>query len=219
MFFPPNVLASDGDVQLWVDQEVRTRLSERFRAKVKQSFRFRDDVDTFGMYVVEGGLTSKTFSWLDLGLFYRYVREESEGEWLDEYRPYGDATIHWKLWDIAFSDRNRAEFRSREARTDKWRYRNRLMAVFPLRWTDIDLRPYISAEAFFDESIRRGDRNRVRSTFGIKTHPRERLRKTLSGQARNLEMTSDFYVSYQSTERDEETVNDYIIGINLGCSF
>ncbi len=218
-FFLPSVHAGDEDLQLWLDQRALSQVSERSWAHVKQSFRLRDDAGTLGTYHIEGGLAYQMCSLLDLGLFYRHVFEKTEDEWLEEQRPFLDATLHWTWFDITFSDRSRFEYRWRQARDDKWRYRNKLGAVFPLKWTDIDLRPYIAGELFFDERVSRGDRSRVRGSVGIKTHPPERLRARAARRREGLELTSDFYLAYQSTERDEESVNDYIIGTQLGLAF
>jgi len=197
---------------------VKGKVTEHIDLRAKQSFRTENDAGTLGTYYIEAALVTHLTTWLDLSPAYRQQVTKDKGQWLDENRPYVDATIKWKLLNLAFSDRNRFEYRFRQARDDTFRYRNKLSSVFPKKWTPLELQPYVAGEAFFDEGVKATDRNRMRFTFGAKTDPETRLRALGLKPKEGLRMTTDFYFHYQSTDRDGDTVDEYIAGVNFGVS-
>jgi hypothetical protein len=178
-----------------------------------------DDAGTLGTYYIEAGLAYRPTPWLHLSPAFRRQLLRDSGEWLNEERPYMDATLRWQFHGLALSHRNRFEYRFRESRDDTFRYRNKLTLVVPRKWTRLELQPYLAGEIFVDEGVKAKDRNRTRAYAGVKTDPAPHLRKLGLKPKEGRRLTSDYYLIYQSTDNNDDTVDEFIAGLNLGVAF
>ena len=206
------------DWQAWIDQSVSRDLSDRATVRVVQSFRYSFDESQLATYYLEAGGTWTAWSWLDLGAGYRQQYDRRDGHWVEESRPYADATPRWKARLATLSDRNRLEYRFRDGQDDIWRYRNKLTLQWNAWEAGFGLKPYVAAEAFVDESADLQDRNRTRFALGIRTDPdRHLLRNVEARWAQALAM--DYSVTVQRTKVDDEWMDEYIAGVQLGVQF
>ena len=207
-----------GDWQVWLDQAANKALSEQTAVRVAQSFRYSFDERRLATYYLEAGATWSARPWLALGLGYRQQYDKRDGHWLEENRPFADATLRRKFGAVTISDRNRIEYRDRDGQEDIWRYRNKLTLQVNAWEPGFGLKPYVAAEAFIDESADLKERNRTRFALGLRTDPdRLLLRNVEARWAQALAM--DYSVTVQRTKKDDEWTDEYIAGVQIGMNF
>ena len=207
-----------GDWQAWLDQVVSKKLSDQTAVRVAQSFRYSFEENRLATYYLEAGGTWDVRPWLALGLGYRQQYDKRDGHWLEENRPFADATLRAKIRSVTISDRNRIEYRDRDGQEDIWRYRNKLTLQYNAWEPGFGLKPYVAAEAFVDESADLQERNRTRFALGIRTDPnRHLLQKVEARWAQALAM--DYSVTVQRTKKDDDWTDEYIAGVQLGMNF
>lgn len=195
----------NGDFQLWNTESIEAKLNNRWKVNVEEELRFGGNVSELYYTHTDGGLVLKVNDNLDFAVHYRQIFEKNKNEWKEEYRPYVDATVKWELWDFKFSDRNRLEFRMKETTYDEWRYRNKLTAKFPWKWTSLEIQPYISDEVFVDFYGEDINRNRLYGGFSAK------LFKHLK---------TDIFYLWQTSEQNPDKWKNYnIIGIKIKAVF
>ena len=114
------------DWQVWLDQAASKDLSENSAVRVAQSFRYSCNEGRLATYYLEAGSTWNARPWLALGLGYRQQFDRRDDHWLEENRPFADATLRRKIRAVTISDRNRLEYRHREEQNSIYRYRNKL---------------------------------------------------------------------------------------------
>lgn len=213
---PPARAGSDW--QAWLDQTVNHDLSKQATVRVAQSFRYSFDESQLATYYLEAGGTWTAWSWLALGLGYRQQYDRRDPHWVEENRPFADATLRGKVRSVAISSRNRIEYRIRDEQDDMVRYRNKLTLQCNAWEPGWGLKPYVAAEAFVDESVDLQERNRTRFTLGIRTDPdRHLLRNVETRWAQVLGM--DYSVTVQRTKKDDQWTDEYIAGVQLGMQF
>ena len=206
------------DWQAWLDQAVGKKLSEQTAVRVAQSFRYSFEENRLATYYLEAGGTWNARSWLALGLGYRQQYDRRDGHWLEENRPFADATLRGKIRSVTITDRNRIEYREREEQDDIIRYRNKLTLQVNAWEPGFGLKPYVAAEAFVDESADLQERNRTRFALGIRTDPnRHLLRSVETRWVQALAM--DYSVTVQRTKKDDDWTDEYIAGVQLGINF
>jgi hypothetical protein len=195
----------NGDLQLWNTESIEVKLNDRWKAKVEEELRFENNISRLYYTHTDGGLVFKVNDNLDFGAHYRQIFERKKKEWEEEYRPYGYATFKWEWMDFKFSDKNRLEFRMKETTYDKWRYRNKLTAKFPWKWTSLEIQPYVADEIFIDLYGEKLNRNRLYGGFGAK------LMKHLK--------TDIFYMWQTSKQIPGKWKNYNVIGVKLNVVF
>lgn len=189
------------DRQIWLQQGVTTRLSEKWSGHASQEFRLADDVSEVGSYFIEAAVAHETRSHLVLGGGFRAQFTRREDDWLNESRPFLSATLRWSWRAFKLSDRNQFEFRSIEDRPDEFRYRNRIMIESPNRWTLGRYHPYAASEFFFDDQSDQLLKHRF--VTGLKGHPKNWLQ-------------ADGFVMWESTDTgvsDRSTL--VVVGLKL----
>ena len=207
-----------GDWQAWLDQAVSKKLSDQTAVRVAQSFRYSFEENRLATYYLEAGGTSEARSWLALGLGYRQQYDKRDGHWVEENRPFADATLRRKIRAVTISDRSRIEYRDRDGQEDIWRFRNKLTLQYNAWEPGFGLKPYVAAEAFVDESADLQERNRTRFALGLRTDPdRHLLRNVEARWAQALAM--DYSVTVQRTKKDDEWTDEYIAGVQIGMNF
>ena len=206
------------DWQTWLDQAVSKKLSEQTTVRVAQSFRYSFEEHRLATYYLEAGATWDARPWLALGLGYRQQYDRRDGHWLEENRPFADATLRRKIHAVTISDRSRIEYRDRDGQEDIWRFRNKLTLQYNAWEPGFGLKPYVAAEAFVDESADLQERNRTRFALGLRTDPdRHLLRNVEARWAQALAM--DYSVTVQRTKKDDEWTDEYIAGVQIGMNF
>jgi len=164
----PAFAFENGDWQIWGDQKIEVGLTEKAKIWIEQEERFGYDVKAIYYIHTEAGLAYQLTNWLNLGANYRQIFLKVRGKWKDEYMPNVYGTVGWDLFGLKFNDRNRLEYRIRKYAKGVLRYRNRLTAIAPLKWTWFEIEPYVSNEFFIDSFRQKYDENRFISGFQFK---------------------------------------------------
>lgn len=152
----------DGDFQYWNTESISWKVSDDWGLKLEEELRLGDNASNLYYQHTDLGFTYYGLvKWLDLGLNYRYVREEKSSSWIDENRPHLNANFKWKWLDLSFSDRSRLEYRNREKLEDYWRYRNKFTIKWPFRINRFKIQPYLADEIFYDFDEKKLNRNRL----------------------------------------------------------
>jgi hypothetical protein len=194
----------DGDWQFWNTDTVEYKFTDKLKAKIEVADRFGDDMNEFFYFYVQPGVAYKLTSWFEAGAAYELLEEKKSGDWFVENRLIIDGTFSTKLMSIAVSDRNRFEYRDREATTDLWRYRNRLRAVLPFQWTALKIQPYADEEVFVD--LNTHELNQNRSSAGL-----------IMQVTKNLK--TETYYMVRSDRKSGEWQQTNVIGLNFRLAF
>ena len=203
--------------QVWFDQAASVWVSAG-TIRAGQSLRYSledDDVSTYYMEVGYGGCLQ---DWLSAGISYRQQYDRRDGGWIRENRPYADLTIRWETALVTISDRSRLEYRSRQNAEATFRYRNKLSLQYDGWHNAAGARPYFSTEAFVDESVRLRERDRTRSTLGLKLDPGRwfgRAREPSAGWA----VSVDCSAMTQRTRKGGQWRDEHIASLKIGIAF
>jgi hypothetical protein len=198
------VAYDDGDWQFWNTDSVETKINDRLKTKLETEFYWGDDMSDFYYAHVDLGVYGKVVPWFELGANCRYVREKKQEEWRDEYRPHLNGTFLWAMGPLAMSDRNRVEYRVREAADEGWRYRNRLRASWASKWTRFEIQPYVDDEIFYDFIVNEWNQNRA--SIGISSKIASPLK-------------ADIYYMRQSNRKNGDWTDTNILGLNFKLAF
>jgi len=159
----------DGDSQYWNTESASWKISDEWKASLEEELRFGDDSsDFYYQHTDVGVLYSGLADWLDVGISYRRVKEEKNSDWNYENRPHLNGIVKFHIGDVKMSNRSRFEYRIREVSDNYWRYRNKLTAKLPIKFTKLEIQPYVADEFFVNFDSEELDRNRIYSGFSFK---------------------------------------------------
>jgi hypothetical protein len=153
---------------------------------------------------IDAGVSRRFSEWFGLEINYRYIDEDSGSGWNTEHRPSVTGTFNWNWGKVRLTNRNRIEYRDREASSNTWRYRNRLLIRPPQKWTKFQIQPYFSGELFYQ--------------FSVTSWNQYRLRAGLDSKLTEL-LQLDIYYMLLSSESGDDWSNSNILGLNLGLAF
>ena len=194
----------DNDFQYWNTESVSWKITEDWKMKVEEEFRFGNDVSDFYYQHSDLGVTySGIAEWLDIGINYRFVFEEKNDDWSYENRPHVNTTVKLDLYDFNFNSRARFEYRDKENADPEWRYRNKFTIKSP-KFTKLEIQPYIADEIFVDFDGEDLNRNRLYGGIELK------MFDNLKGEI--------FYL-WQSSESNDNWTDWHILGTKLKLSF
>ena len=194
----------DGDWQVWQVDSVEGQIAEQWKVKFIEVFKWGDNAKEFYWHSSDLGITYKTCEWFNLGLRYQQIYQKKKTRWIEENRPYMDGIFKWQWADFKFSDVNRFEYRIQEENDDGWRYRNKLMVKFPIKWTKFEIQPYTAEEIFIDFDKGELNGNRIYAGFGMK------LIEHLKG---------DIFYIWENNKKQGDWSSVNIIGAELKFSF
>ena len=205
-FVGKNLLAfDDGDFQYWNTESFSVKLADDWKFDAEAEFRFGDDASDFYYQHSDGGITYSGLSkYIDIGLNYRFVFEESGSDWEYINTPHLNLTLKTELEKFKISDRSRFEYRDKENGNDGWRYRNKLTVKFPLKLTDLNIQPYVADEIFVDFDAEDLNRNRLYAGLGFNIY------KNLNG---------DIYYLWQASKSSGKWKDTNVIGTKLKLAF
>lgn len=133
--------------------------------RVLTEVRILNDLHTKNESHFDIGLDYRFRKWLAFGPYYRHVTYEKGEAWAVEHRPHVDMTFKWGLAGLAFSNRNRLEYRMIDG-NDAFRYRTRLMLkmrISAVPW----IQTYLSEEPYYAFSAGGINKNRIIAGFDI----------------------------------------------------
>ena len=198
----PFRLLSDDGIQLWHSQSISKRINDKWGAKLRLEYRFKENADQLFMHFSEYELNYQCAPFLNLSANYRQVLEKSDAFHL-EHRPHFNATLTCRMHPFTLNNRLRAECRFRESNDTVWRYRNKIGFDVRMKIVDISCRPYIADEIFING--RSGEREKNWLIGGIKIPVLKQYQFDLS-------------MMLQSVKRSVKWENTYIINTSI-CYF
>lgn len=181
--------AEDGDLNLWTDVSI-SRAREQWKWTLVEQVKRYDDASRTFYYHTDAGLTRLAAPWLDAGLNFREIRENKNGEWETEHRAHLNGTLKFPLMGCRISQRNRLEYRMPEGADNKWRYRSKLTAALPRKFTSAGINPYLAYEALFD--LHGDNLTENRAYAGLQARPAKFLKADLSYMWQTLYRNSDW---------------------------
>ncbi|MFH1621965.1 MAG: DUF2490 domain-containing protein [Candidatus Omnitrophota bacterium] len=195
----------DDDFQHWITTSASWKMDDEWNMSFEEEFRLGDDAGNLYYHHSDLGFTySGITDWLDVGVNYRHVFEEKSSDWKQENRPHVNATVKWKMGDVPLSNRARFEYRNRQDAENYWRYSNKFSVKFPLKFTRLNIQPYIADEIFYDFNEETLNRNRVYAGFSF----------TL---LKNLK--AEIYYLLESNEKSKDWNDTHALGTKLKFSF
>lgn len=194
----------DGDFQYWNTESISWKVDKDWKMKLEEEFRFGDNSTDFYYQHSDLGITYTGLGkWLDLGINYRLVFEESDKDWDYENRPHYNVTVKHTWEGFSVSTRNRFEHRFVEDEKNGWRYRNKFTLKLP-KMTEFEIQPYVADEIFVDFDKEELDRNRLCGGISMK------LYKNLKGEV--------FYL-WQASDKGDHWLDFHVVGSKLNISF
>jgi hypothetical protein len=218
IWLAPPAGALNSDWHLWLNQSVGWNVTSNSFLQLNQSFRLSSEPTQLVGYYLEGGYVYGWKEWLDVAAFYREQYSKSTGEWRQENRPFVDVTPRVKFGEFTLFDRNRLEYRRFADEPDTARYRNKLALQFNGDLLEWGLKPYVAVEAFVSESANMSNRDQMQFTFGIRTDPEEHMLKFVK-KHEGYKLNMDHFFILQRVRRENEWVDQYILGLSLGIFF
>lgn len=198
-------LNGEGDWQYWSYAGIEGQLNSKTRVEIEEEFRWGDDISNFYRSSTQFLLGYKVLDWLEIAPGYREIYEEKSDVFKPEHRPQIDITGKWALrggWEL--SDRNRVEFRNKTGKPDSVRYRNQIKLKFPFSWTQFKIRPFVAEEIFVESEGEGFNRNRL--SAGLEAKLLEHLK-------------GELYFLWQTTDTNDDWINNYILVSRLKLSF
>src|SRR5574341_44157 len=207
----PAELNADNDFQFWNTEAIEGKINDQWKAYVEAELRFGDDASEFYYQHTHLEILYKALEWLEIGAAYRQAWELDDPAtdlWFTEYRPMVNVTLKHKWNDWEFSDRNRFEFRNFDVKDDKFRYRNKLKAKSPWKWTALHINPFVADELFFEEDSDNGfNRNRLDVGVGL----------DFGDYVAHL--SGEIYYRWQTSDKGAEWIDFHIFGTQLKFKF
>jgi len=91
-----------------------------------------------------------------------------------------------------------------EDKDEAWRYRNKLTVLFPFKFTDLEVQPYIADEVFIDFHGAKFNRNRLYAGLKFKV-------------IKNLK--ADVFYLWQTSKKKSKRIDYNVIGLKLKLVF
>ncbi len=167
--------ASDNDTQLWLKFYAEGKLGAGFSVKLEEEMRYQDNASELYDEETLLWVGYHVNDWLNVALAYRLVQERknkpvvtpktgTDGDvryadvgdgdhyWQNEQRPTAEVTFKHKLAGWSLDDRVRFEWRMKDDGKDDYaRFRNRIRAKSPWKFTDHKINPYLAWETFYED--------------------------------------------------------------------
>lgn len=195
----------DGDWQYWNVEELELKLQKKWKIKLEEELRFGESMGKLFYEHTQAGLFHDITPWFNLGAGYRDVFSKGVHGWQHEAMPFGEALFKTVLKGFDLSDKSRLEYRMLEARTDNWRYRNKVTLKLPWKFAPFAFRPYVSNE-FLIQMMKNEGYNENRLYGGLEMT----FTKNVSG---------DMFYLWQALKRPARWEDRNIFGTRLKISF
>jgi hypothetical protein len=200
-----NAAIKDGDWQYWNGEEFEIKLQKKWKIKLEEELRFGESMGKLFYEHTQIGSFHDITPWFNLAAGYRDVFCKGVHQWQHEAMPFGEVMFKSAWNGFNLSDKSRLEYRMLEARTDNWRYRNKVTLKLPWRFTQFAIRPYVSNE-FLIQMMKNDGYNENRLYGGLECTPW----KNVSG---------DIFYLWQDLKRSAGWEDRNIFGSKLKISF
>jgi hypothetical protein len=156
-------LKAEDDFLYYGSLKFDRKLNEKWKVFFQTETYLKDDASNLYYWHLKEGIVFSLNKNLDLGLNYRFVREEGKKDrWENEHRIEFVLTPKFSFKEFIIKDRNQFEYRSFEGKSDRWRYRNKISLCKKL---NENLKLFLADESFLD--LNHLTRNKNRLDFGF----------------------------------------------------
>lgn len=174
LFFAPQVvirsqtvLTQEEDAQTWDELAASFALARSVRLDLRGQIRLGQNLHDLIQDRAGANLAIGVGRYVTLAPSYIYIVRQLDGARQSvEHRPFFDASVRIPFGAITLDDRHRVERQYRDPGRDRFVYRHRLQADWPLRLGQFDMTGYINDEVFYDSSERAWVRHRISAGFG-----------------------------------------------------
>lgn len=204
---------SDDSLQLRSSAGISWEANKDWRLTYRESLRFNDGGGTLYSRQSNFGLRYKSLAeWLDIGINYSAKNVEND-ESTDENRTSLSAIMRGKVLGRDVRNRLRIDYRDRDGKSNKWRFRNKLTlngGFEDPEKQDMRLlkkglfKPYVADEIFINLDGTGFSQNRV--SIGAVTKLNEKT-------------SMNFYYALQTIKNNGGWKNNNLIGINFTYHF
>jgi len=158
----------DGDFQVWNTDTEEYKINKDLKVTFEEEFRWGGNASEFYYQHYDLGLSYALNKYWSIGGGYRQIYELSNRKFKMENEPYLTATLLLSGGGFTFESRNRLEYRYFEYKADSGRYRNKFTLKYPLKFTKIEIQPFVSDEVFFGfGGTNQFNQNRVSAGLGV----------------------------------------------------
>ena len=216
----------DGDSQAWIKLGLSGKLLSNVTVKAESEFRYGDDASEFYEQYTLLGVDYTATEWLKIGLAHQEIAslkqtanwsqkvtdgmetysKVSDTYWTQEERPTLDITLSEKLAGCGLEDRVRVEYRMKENEDEYFRYRNRIKAKTPWKWTEYKINPYTAWEVYYSDKDTDPDWDRHRFYAGATFN----LYKALK---------ADLYYCLQRDLKSGDWTDVNVAGLGISAAF
>jgi hypothetical protein len=206
LFLTSKVYAyDDGDFQIWNTDVEEFKINKDSKIAFEEEFRWGKNASEFYYQHYDVGFIYNRKKWLSIAGGYRHVYELKKGKFKSENEPYATATLLWDFKGFKFDDRNRIEYRHFDYQADSWRYRNKITAKLPWKFTALNIQPYLSDEIFIGFSTI-SELNQNRFSCGVSMNLTENLK-------------AEIYYMLQSAKNSGKWIDADVLGTKLKIAF
>ncbi|MDD4899326.1 MAG: DUF2490 domain-containing protein [Candidatus Omnitrophica bacterium] len=195
----------DGDFQIWNQETQEKKISNNTRITAEEEFRLGNNAGNFYYQHYDLGIVHDFNKFLGAGFGFRYVLEKSNSpKFQEEDMPYLLGLLNWELAGTKFNSRSRFEYRHFDYKSDFWRYRNKITARFPWKFTKLEIQPFLADEGFLTFNRVMFSENRFYAGVGMSL-------------TKNLKL--DIYYLLRSNRSSGNWNNANVFGTSLKISF
>ncbi|MEP6924581.1 MAG: DUF2490 domain-containing protein [Pyrinomonadaceae bacterium] len=157
------------DNQIWHETILTILLTEQVNLTFNGGLRFGFDAERFVDQRAGFGFSYKVNKYFAVSTGYLYRKTEFvPGRKNYENRLIGNFILRHTFGKIDLSDRNQFEYQARNSRSDKFNYRNRLQIERETSIKGFKIKPFASAEVFYDSQFEAFSRLRLIAGAGRK---------------------------------------------------
>lgn len=208
----PTVCEARDDFQTWHGAEVVKRLGSQWEVAWLPEIRIRNDASRLFYHEYRQGVRWKPSKYLQLGLNYLFVRNESSGKPREEHTGEFDVTPKTSVGSWDFSARGRVAFRTIQGNAGEEEWQVRVMPKIAYR-TAIGGRkitPYLADDLFYDYTRTAWNQNRLYLGVSVPL-----------GKAAGTEIGVDAYYMLQSQlgSKRRDWSSNHVVGTKWGVKF
>lgn len=205
----PCVFARD-DFQSWNSIEISKRFGAQWEVFFLPEIRIRDDASDLFYHEYRQGVRWKPSKYLQVGLNYLFVRNESSGKPLEEHAGELDVTPKATVGRFNLSVRGRLALRAIQGSSGEQEWQVRLMpkVACPTTLAGHPITPYVADDLFYDYTRDAWNQNRL---FLGATIP--------LGRSRGLEVATDVYYMLQHQLGPRDWKSNHILGTRVSVRF
>ena len=150
-----NVFAESRDSGLSWNLLLKSKIDDDWFVLSRSNIASRNDNSDYFFGYTGASLGYQLDKIWSLRLGYRYAAIKTQNDWLNEDRPFLEAYATTRLNDYKLTSRSRLEWRIFDYRDNDIRLRQELTLEAPIKFTELELQPYLEEEIFYSNNDQR----------------------------------------------------------------